>query len=135
LFVNAIQLVSYTPQRLSNGDRVSFGPPNQSEFNYQFIEKYSPNLNNNNISYGLSGINLTSIPVIPIVTRIQSDSTEQLLPSNTVRFNIEPNVSGTISVLIAIKYYFLICIYFIVFINQIISCQQICRQEVELIIK
>jgi pSer/pThr/pTyr-binding forkhead associated (FHA) protein len=97
LFVNAIQLVSYTPQRLSNGDRVSFGPPNQSEFNYQFIEKYSPNLNNNNISYGLSGINLTSIPVIPIVTRIQSDSTEQLLPSNTVRFNIEPNVSGTIS--------------------------------------
>jgi pSer/pThr/pTyr-binding forkhead associated (FHA) protein len=97
LFVNAIQLVSYTPQRLSNGDRVSFGPPNQSEFNYQFIEKYSPNLNNNNISYELSGINLTSIPVIPIVTRIQTDSTEQLLPSNTVRFNIEPNVSGTIS--------------------------------------
>ncbi|CAG2164751.1 unnamed protein product [Oppiella nova] len=104
LFVNAVQLRSHSPYRLVNGDAVSFGPPNQSQFCYQFVEDYSAGsltpsgggvgvgtttTNNNTtapvggggagscVSYELSAIGLTTIPatVIPIVTRIQTTTT------------------------------------------------------------
>ncbi|CAG2113660.1 unnamed protein product, partial [Medioppia subpectinata] len=103
LFVNAVQLQSYSPYRLVNGDKVSFGPPNQSQFCYQFVDNYSsggqqpltqPSSqgnggsgvvgtgssggvgNGSGIAYELSAIGLTtSLPtVIPIVTRIQTST-------------------------------------------------------------
>jgi hypothetical protein len=101
--VNAVQLRSHSPYRLVNGDAVSFGPPNQSQFCYQFVEDYNAGsltpsggvgvgtTTNTTapvgggggggagscVSYELSAIGLTTIPttVIPIVTRIQTTTT------------------------------------------------------------
>ena len=115
LFINAIQLEANKPYRLVDGDRVSFGPPNQSQFCYQFRDNISENNSNNScVSYELSSINLPTIPVIPIVTHIQTTTTSVNNPltlSSSLHFNIEPNQSRTISVNICDKYCSLLALF------------------------
>ncbi|XP_054158692.1 uncharacterized protein LOC128956999 [Oppia nitens] len=95
LFVNAVQLVSHNPYRLTKGDRVSFGPPQQSQFCYQFVDNLHPE--RAHLS-GATAFELASVPVIPIVTRIQTlTGGSSLTTTNTLRFDIDANQSRTIS--------------------------------------